>query len=270
MLELRNGYRIMRDWNSEAARKLANSELSPEEREEISRELSGYLEDLCSDAPARGLDDSAATQSAAAELHEDKHLGAHLYRARKEGNMDLNDRTRRFWLPGMSMLFATAALLAAFQVLALGLYHALALTPLVGSLSMHAKTYPELVRNVMRHNGAALLVYLAWLFTLPFLGALGAYWSLRAGSHRSAQLATGLFPLLLFFAIFIGQHAVGQRGTSLPFLAMDALPPAHLFFMFMSVSSNLLLNWVVMPGVALLLGVLPFLPASRAPRRFAS
>jgi hypothetical protein len=44
------------DWREEAARKLANSKLSAEEREEISRELAGYLEDLCSDAPTRGLD----------------------------------------------------------------------------------------------------------------------------------------------------------------------------------------------------------------------
>jgi hypothetical protein len=253
------------DWREEASRKLANSKLSAAEREEISRELSGYLEDFCSDAPARGLDDSAAMQSAAAELHEDKHLGAKLYRARKENPMYLNDRTKRLWLPGISTLLASAALLAAFQVLALGLYHALALTPTVGSLSIHARTYPELVRNVMRHDSAALMVYFGWLCTLPVLGALGAYWSRRVGSSRFVQITTALFPLALFLAIFVGQQDVGQRGTSLPFLAMDALPPAHIFFMFLSVSANLLLNWIIIPAAALLLGILPFLWSS-APR----
>ncbi|HLJ42244.1 MAG TPA: hypothetical protein VKT50_12220 [Candidatus Acidoferrales bacterium] len=255
----------MRDWRSEASGMLANSKLAPAERDEVSRELAGYLEDLCSDAPAHGLDESPTTQRAAAELYEDKHLGAHLYRARREGTM--NDRTKQLWLPGMSMLFASAALLAAFQVLALGLYHALALTPMVGSLSLHARTYPELVRNVMRHNSAALMIYFGWLCTLPFLGALGAYWSRRVGSSRSVQITTALFPLVLFLAIFVGQQDVGQRGTSLSFLAMDALPPAHVFFMFLSVSANLLLNWVLIPGAALLSGVLPFLIGTRSHRR---
>jgi len=257
------------DWREEAARKLANSKLSAEEREEISRELAGYLEDLCSDARARGIDDStaaqtAATQRAAAELHEDKHLGANLYRARKENPMYLNNRTKRFWLPGIAMFVASAALLAAFQLAAAWVYH-YAPTP-------HAQNYPELVLNIMRHRGAALVVYLGWLYTLPFLGALGAYRSRREGSGRAVQIATGLFPLLLFLAIFVGQWAAMERGTLGPFLrilGMDALPPAHLFFSpFLSVPINLLLSWVVIPGAALLLGVLPFLQ-NGAPSRIA-
>ncbi len=74
--------------------------------------------------------------------------------------------------------------------------------------------------------------------------------------------------LVLFLAIFIGQRSVAQNGTSLPFLAMDALPPAHLFFPVLSTSSSLLLSCVVIPGAALLLGVLPFfwLDESQRPR----
>ncbi|MGB7023276.1 MAG: hypothetical protein WBD73_05705 [Candidatus Acidiferrales bacterium] len=255
------------DWREESARKLADSKLSTAERDEVSRELGDHLEDLCDAACSNGQDEDAATQRAAAELHEDNHLGAKLYRARREGTVDLNDRTKRFWFPGMAMLLASAALLAAFQLFALGMYHALAPTPIVGSLSIHAKTYPELVRNVMRHNSAALMIYFGWLRTLPFLGALGAYWSRRAGSSRSVQITTALFPLVLFLAIFVGQQDVGQRGTSLPFLAMDALPPAHIFFMFLSVSANLLLNLVLIPGAALLSGVLPFVLGTDNRRR---
>ena len=263
------------DWFEEARRKLANSQLTDAEREEISRELAGYLEDLCADAAARGLDDSSAgqidaTQTAAAELHEDKHLGAHLYRALKENAMYLNDRTKRFWLPSISVLLASAVLLVVFQFFALGLYHAVAPAPIVGSLSMYAKTYPELINNLLRRNGAALLIYLGWLCTLPFLGALGANWSRRAGSSRPLQIATALFPLVLFLAIFVGQQDVGQRGTSLSFLAMGALPPAHIFFMFLTVSANLLLNWVIIPGAVLLVGVLPFLLANGGSRQQAS
>src|SRR5271170_5128294 len=64
------------NWREEALSKLADSKLSRDEREEISRELAGYLEDFCASAPARDLDDRAATESAAAELREDKYLGA--------------------------------------------------------------------------------------------------------------------------------------------------------------------------------------------------
>ena len=259
------------DWREEARRKLADSKLSAEEREEISRELGDYLEDFCSDAAAHGLDDSSAALRAAAELYEDKKLGAHLYRARKEHPMYLNSRTKNLWLPGLGTFGASAALLVAFQGFALGLYHGFAPTPVVtGSLSIHAKTYPELVRQIMLHNGAALMVYLGWLCTLPLLGALGASWSRRAGGARIAQLAAGLFPLILFAAIFIGQRGVGQAGTSVPFLSMDALPPAHMFFLFLSTAANLLLSWVVIPGAALLSGALPLICAgSGAPGKAA-
>jgi hypothetical protein len=239
------------NWREEALCKLADSKLSRDEREEISRELAGYLEDLCADAPARDLHDRVATESAAAELHEDKHLGATLYRARRENAMHLNDRTRHLWLPGITSLFASAALLAAFQAAALWTYHAYAPTP-------HAQNYPDLVHNLMRHNGAALMIYFGWLYTLPFLGALGAYRSRRSGGNRLAQITTGLFPLVLFLAIFSAQWGGAERNTFAPYLGMDSLPPTHIFFPFLSGSSNLFLSWLAIPGAALLLGVLPF------------
>lgn len=244
----------MPDWENEAARLLSRTKFSAEEREEVARELAGYLEEVNNDARERDLDESAAAQPALTELHEDSRLGANLYRARREGNM--NDRTRQLWLPGITLLFATAATLAAFQLAALWAYNAYAPTP-------HGNNFPGLMSWLMRHTSAALFVYLGWLYVLPFLGAFGAYWSRRAGSGRAMQVVSGLFPVTLFLAIFLGQHAVGREGTSLGFLAMDALPPAHIFFMFLSSSSSLFLSWVLIPGAALLLGVFPFLFTSR-------
>lgn len=244
----------MPDWMREAWRKLAGSKFSASERDDVSRELAGYLDDRCSDASARGLEDSTAAQCAATELHEDKRLGAHLYRARREGNM--NDRTKQLWIPGITLLFASAALLALSQLAALWVYSAYAPTP-------HGNNFPGLMAWLMRHNSAAMLVYLAWLYTLPFLGAFGTHWARRAGSSRRTQITLGFFPLILFFAIFLGQYDVAAQSTSLRFLAMDATPPAHIFFLFMPEAGSLFLSWVVIPGGALLLGVLPFLLASR-------
>ncbi|HEX4004388.1 MAG TPA: DUF4440 domain-containing protein [Candidatus Acidoferrales bacterium] len=241
----------MPDWRGKVSRKLEHSKFSPEERAEISSELGGYLDDLCDDASSHGFDDRLAMQRAFSEFCEDENLGENLFRARREGNVNLNDRTKQFWLPGIVMLLASTVLLATFQAAALWTYHAYAPMP-------HAQNYPDLVRNLSRHDGAALMIYLGWLYTLPFLGALGAYWSRRSGSGRLAQIATGLFPLLLFLAILIDQATAIERNTFVPFLGMGSLPPAHDFFPFLSILGNLFVSWLAIPGAALLLGVLPF------------
>ena len=231
-----------RDWRGEAERRLADSKLSAAEREEISRELAGYLEDLCSDAPARGLDENAGMQSAAAELHEDKHLGAKLCRARKENSMNLNDRVKRLWLPGLSILLASAGSLTILQL---------------AGFRPYFQTVWFRGDSITPHSVYAyLMFYLPWLCVLPFLGAASAYWSRRVGSGRAARLAVGLFPVLVFLAIFL----VFVPAS----LAMGKLPPAEEFI---PAFAGLIVSWVVIPGAALLLGVLPFLRSSEFPRR---
>lgn len=239
----------MPDWKSEASRRLERAKFSASERNDVSRELAGYLEDLCSDARARGTEDSAAARGNQ-ELNEDPHLGVHLYHARRKD--DMNDRTKRLWLPGITLFLASAATLAVFQLIAGHLYAAYAPTP-------HGNNLPDLMSWLMKHRSAALIVYLGWLYMLPFLSAAGAWWSRRAGSSRGVQAAAGFFPLLLFLAIFVGQFTVAREGTMLPFLAIGELPPAQMFFPFMSAVGSLFLSWVAIPGGALLLGVLPFL-----------
>ncbi|MGA9883771.1 MAG: hypothetical protein WBQ34_08640 [Candidatus Acidiferrales bacterium] len=254
----------MPDWRDEVLRRLAQSKLSSAEREEIARELAGYLEDHCQDARRAGLTESAAVQAAFAELDEDKNLGAHLYRARKEHPMNLNRRTRQFWLPAVTLFLGSAFLLAAFQACAVLVYRAYAPNPGV------AHSYPGLIHNLLWHDSAALMFYLAWLYSLPFVGAAGGYWSRREGGGRSVRLAAGLFPVLLFTAVFFSELEMMQKGNSLPFLAVDGLPPAHLFFPFLSPVASLFLSWTLIPGAALFLGVLPFLRRATARRDAAA
>ena len=232
----------MPDWRREVSRKLANSKLTAAERADISRELSGYLEDLCSDARHADLDESAAAQDAAAQLHEDKHLGAHLYRARKKNPM--NDRTKRLWLPGITMLIATIAILAVVQLAGLQPYCRAWLGG--GSITPHAL------------NGY-ISIYVPWLCVLPFLGAISAYWSRRAGSTRSVQVTAGLFPVLVFFAIFL---------VVVPFrFAFEGLPAVNAS---LAEIAGAVASWVVIPGAALLLGTLSFVYGSRTRRRLPS
>lgn len=243
----------MPDWIREAWRKLAGSKFSVSERNDVSRELAGYLDDLCSESRSTGADESSSTARAAHELHEDPRLGAHLYRARKEGNM--NDRTKQLWLPGMTLMLATAATLALFQLAVHWTFGAYVSAP-------HPNKFPDLTFWSLRYRSAVLAIYFAWLYVLPFVSAAGAWWSRRAGSTRAMQVASGLFPLAVLLAVFLGQLAVAQ-GDSAAFLAINELPPAHILFMFLSRPRSLFLIWVAIPGAALLLGVLPFLWAGR-------
>ena len=241
------------DWREEAARKLANSKLSADEREEISRELAGYLEDRCAESRAAAADESSATARAAQELNEDPRLGAHLHRARQEGNM--NDRVKRFWVPGLTMFFVSAAVLLILKSTVFPEYFAHA-----GDVSVHADSHRWIlpVKNMLAYREASFLVYLFWLFLLPFLAATGAWWSRRAGSGQVLQIVTGLFPLILLGTIFMGVLA---REATFPFDFTVRIMPPNVFPMIGELG-DLLLSWVVIPGAALLLGVLPFLFSS--------
>jgi len=226
------------DWREEARRELADSKLTAAEREEVSRELAGYLEDLCADSPARGLDESAATQHAAAELHEDQHLGAHLYRARKEKRMQINDRTKRLWLPGTSMLLASVGFLAILQIAGFRPYF-LTLWLRGGPASPHGLGWP-------------LEMYFPWLFFLPFLGAAGAYWSRRAGGGAAVQAMAGFFCIFVFLASFLTTllFAFVIGGITGNISTPRTLSPEF---------AGAVASWVVIPAIALMLGVLPFL-----------
>lgn len=236
-----------RNWHEEARSKLADSKLSAGEREEVSRELADYLEDLCADGPARGLDDSAAMQGAAAELHEDQQLGAHLYSARKEHFMRINDRTKRFWLPGTAMLLASAALLAVFQIAGLR-PHLTTISVYGGPADARAVYWP-------------LIIYYPWLCILPFLGAAGGYWSRHAGGRGAVQAAAQFFSTFVFLAVFM---TVLQFASVLGGIYGEVPLGKTLIAEGVGVE----LSWVVIPGIALLVGILPFLRDS-AERRVA-
>ncbi|MGH9865077.1 MAG: hypothetical protein ACRD4H_06650 [Candidatus Acidiferrales bacterium] len=222
------------DWLKEAARKLARAKFSAAEREEVSRELAGHLEDLCSDARRNGLGESSAADRAFAELNEDARLGPNLRRAREENTM--NDRTKHLWLPGVTILLTSAISLAIFQLVGFSPYF---------PSGWNGNTSNEIF---LRHS---LMINVPWLCVLPFLGAAGAYWARRAGSGRAIQSAVGLFPAIVFLAMFLVIFPVT--------FAIDRFLPANIYF---HILAGVMLSWVVIPAVALLLGILPFLPRS--------
>lgn len=231
----------MPDWVREALRRLAGSKFSAEERGKVSRELAGYLEDLYDASCANGQNESDTIQNALDELHRDARLGPKLYRARKENSM--NDRTKQFWLPGTATMLASALCLAVLEFAQLRAHF----TPVWlrhGATSPHSFDLP-------------LVLNWPWLGVLPFLGAAGAYLSRRAGGRRAVQAAAGFFSAFVFLAslliVLVLSFVSGDLLGGVP--ATRTLFPEFV---------GAIVSWVLIPGVALLLGVVPFLRNSNA------
>ena len=132
----------------------------------------------------------------------------------------MNHRTRSLWLPALITLLGASVSLAVMQFLGM--------QPRLAWIGRLAMTF-----------------YWPWLATLPFLGAFGAYLSQRAQGATRARLAAGLSPALVMLIVMC---------LILPWgLAIDGLD----FFRLVAFGLGLA-NWVVLPGVALLVGALPF------------
>lgn len=152
------------------------------------------------------------------------------------------ERIKRFWFPSFAILFASVIFLAAIQ--------AAGLRP-----------------HFMMKGELPLVIYLPWLVVLPFLGAGGAYWARCQRRGQTVAAAIELLPVLKFFGSFVVVFVVSLL-VALPIcVALGALAPDAEFFI---VLAGAILSWVVIPGVALLLGVAPFLMGGDAPRRLPS
>ena len=94
----------------------------------------------------------------------------------------------------------------------------------------------------------ALAAGLAFLFYL-LLGAIGAAWSRHVGGSPGERLAAGVFPLVLHMAM-----AGPAVGADMLYALSRGGAGLHLGINMI----NMILVMLVVPGAALLLGVLPF------------
>jgi hypothetical protein len=92
------------------------------------------------------------------------------------------------------------------------------------------------------------VVYIPWLLMLPSCGAVGAYLSRRAGGECRAPLAAGLFPVIAMTSLVGFLTVIGKF--------VYAKPQWFHFSMAALLGS-------ILPGMALLLGAVPFAKASR-------
>jgi hypothetical protein len=142
--------------------------------------------------------------------------------AAKRNEQIMQKRVRQLWVPGFLSLILCLLFQAA--LLRLGLQ-------------------PRIVWS----GSNSPILYLPWLAALPFIGALAAYVSSRAGGSRGTALFVSVFPTLALTGAFLLMFPIG--------LAIEGITGSQGDF---SIVATVLLKdgigWILVPGTALLLG----------------
>ena len=187
-------------------------------------ELAAHLEEVHEEARAQGLSPAASIDRASRQVGDWRVLGAQIRRAK--GERFMNPRTRSLWLPALVTFFGASVSLATCQFFGL---------------------QPHLVWI----GKAWVWLYWWWLGTLPIFAAVGAYLSRRAHGAPLARLAAGLFPSLIMLVVLCVILPLGLAIDGFDFLRLVGFGLGAL-------------NWIVIPGIASLLGALPFLFQSKS------
>lgn len=187
-------------------------------------ELAAHLEEVYETACTRGALAVVALEQALEEGKDWRALRRNIQRATsKEDRM--NYRTKSLWLPALITLLGASVSLVFFQ-------------------------YVGVRPHLLWFGRAALTLDWAWLASLPIFGALGAHLSGRAQARTGARLIAGLAPAIVMLV---------AMGVVLPWgLALDGIHFIRLVGFGLG-----LINGVVVPALALLVGALPFV--SKAP-----
>ncbi len=212
----------MPDWRAFVRERLAGLSLEARREEEVHAELAEHLEDAYQDALERGLSPEAAVAWAQEQVPDWQRLARKIRRAGQEEDA-VSSTAKTLWVPGVSVLLLASVML---------LVMTRAVPPTVW-------TGP---------NGPVLMLG-PWLFSYLVFGALGAYWSRRAGGSYRDRLLSGVFPLALHLATFVLPMFVTAFSDNPRF-------PEHLHLSWLLRTS---IVWVAIPGVALAIGTVPFL-----------
>jgi len=148
---------------------------------------------------------------------------------------NLNERTKRLWLPGFASMTAASMFLFAASTVADP-------SRFFTQLSLR----PQSVLHV--EPGPGLTFYFSWIIAHLVFGGLGAFMSRQAGGTRSARVFAAMFPALTMFllcGIVIPISALAQHN-----LFVERHPMTLIFGMMI---------WAGIPGIALLAGAAPFL-----------
>jgi hypothetical protein len=257
---------------------------------EVIEELSAHLEETYNDLVARGYSTQAAFERTLQEVDDWETLCKRISQTRLRRN-PMNDRIKHLWLlAGVAWLAASLSVmvlqstdrfepslilfylpwLATFPLVcaaaaylaqpadpmndrAKRLWLSLTVTWLGASLSFTVLNRIDRPELVLRRPIPVFFSF-PWLATLILVGALGAYLAQRAGAPRRTRLLVATSPALLL--------GIVMMLLLLPwYVAFGGYPWGFTFF---AIDAE---NSAVVPGLALLLGALPFL-RQRSAKRF--
>lgn len=214
----------MPDWRDLVEEGLQGIRLTEQEAAEVVEELADHLEEAYRGSLARGLSDHAAAQMASQEVSNWRELRREIEFSRTK-EMQMNKRVSQFWFPSLLTILLAMVFLMAIETLGpkpwISSAQPLRMTPLA-------------------------VVYFAWIITLPFIGALGAWLSARAGASPRFVFASIVFPLLPYLGFFV---------IGLPIAVILDDKVAHNIMLpafFVGFGA-----WVMLPAIALLAGGLP-------------
>jgi hypothetical protein len=213
----------MTDWEALVRCQLADLGLEPDERSEVITELAAHLEESCEELLRQGMTEEEAARSALSQVEDWRELSRLIQIARKKESR-MTNRVKQFWLPSLLTLFLSMGLLMLTQVFG-------------------PKPWTTAMKSGWSLIAPAAMIYLPWLFSLPIVGATGAYLSHRAGGSKRAMLSSIVFPVLPYSVFFL---------LALPAMALFNEHLGHNF-MFLALFVGLL-AWVVAPAAALLAG----------------
>jgi len=215
----------MHDWHRIVRGRLAgtNLNLSACEYAEVVGELAGHVEEAYETLRESGISVAEAEKRVLEEAGDWSELARGIRHSKAEVN-NMSRRTKTLWLPG---LFTLATVMALLNVLT------------------RTGWQP---RIIWINSDIEFALYLPWLAVLPLFGAMGAWWSLRAGGRRLESLISALFPTAAFLGVFC------------LILPVSLIVDGHEHVMLrLAYWATALCNWVILPGVVLLLGALPVL-----------
>jgi len=214
----------VRDWSALVHRHLASVRVDERRRGEIAAELAAHLEDAYDGALRSGCTEAEAIACAMERVPDWGALAVAVNRSTDEDSI-MTRQALTVLLPGTTMLLAAAT-----------------------GMSLVVYSTPADRWFDPRWYVHALAAGLAFLFYLV-LGAIGAAWSRQVGGSPGERLAAGVFPLVLHAAM-----AGPAAGADMLYALSRGGVGRHLGINII----NMTLVMLVVPGAALLLGVLPF------------
>jgi hypothetical protein len=266
------------DWSKIVHERMQSPDSPHKVGEDVIAELAAHLEEAYEHAKSRGMSETAALEATLQEVTDWRVLAQDITQSME---VDMNHRIKRLWL-----LLAVAWLGASLLVMVLQrpdrlqpyvilfylpwsatlplvcaaaayleqranptndrikrLWLSVTVTWLGATLSLNVADRLDHPNLILRRP-IPVMFPLPWLATLILVGAAGAYLAQLADVPRKIRLVVATSPALLLGIVML---------LLLPFRFADGYPWALTFF---AIDAE---NLAVVPGLALLLGALPFL-----------